>query len=151
MVMANTFNTMVQAVDKYQEQSREWMDRLLAAAKPRAVYGEPVTSGNYTVITASEVTAGGGFGYGFGGGSAPASTSDQTPGQEQENAGGGVGIGGGGGSSGRPVAAIIVGPDGVRVEPVVDATKIALAVFTTVGAMGLMLGRMRRMSQRPAQ
>jgi len=148
--MANTFDTMVQEVDKYQEQSQEWMDRLLAAAKPRAVFGEPMTSGDYTIITASEVTAGGGFGYGFGGGSTPASTPGQTPSQEQENAGGGVGIGGGGGSSGRPVAAIIIGPDGVRVEPVVDATKIALAVFTTVGAMCLMLVRMRRMSRRPA-
>ncbi len=146
--MTNTFNTMAEAMDKYQEQSREWMDKLLAAAKPRAVYGEPITSGNYTVVTASEVTAGGGFGYGFGGGSAPASAPGQTPGQERENEGGGGGGGGGGGSSGRPVATIIIGPEGVRVEPVIDATKIALAIFTTVGAMWMMLGRMRRMSQR---
>jgi uncharacterized spore protein YtfJ len=144
--MTNTFDTMAQSMDKYQEQSREWMDKLLAAARPRAVYGEPITSGDYTVVTASEVTAGGGFGYGFGGGSAPAAASGQTPGQEQENVGGGGGIGGGGGSSGRPVAAIIIGPDGVRVEPVIDATKVVLAVFTTVGAMAMMLGRMRRMS-----
>ena len=145
--MTNTFNTMAQTMDKYQEQSREWMDKLLAAAKPRAVYGEPITSGNYTIVTASEVTAGGGFGYGFGGGSAPASTPGQTPDQEQENAGGGGGIGGGGGSSGRPVAAIIIGPEGVRVEPVIDTTKIALAIFTTVGAMWMMLGRMRQLSK----
>jgi uncharacterized spore protein YtfJ len=145
--MTNTFNTMAQAMDKYQEQSREWMDKLLAAAQPRAVYGEPITSGNYTIVTASEVTAGGGFGYGFGGGSAPASSSGQTSGQEQENEGGGGGIGGGGGSSGRPVATIIIGPEGVRVEPVIDATKIAIAIFTTVGAMSMMLGRMRRMSR----
>ncbi len=146
--MTNTFSTMAEAMDKYQEQSQEWMDKLLAAAKPRSVYGEPITSGGYTVVTASEVTAGGGFGYGFGGGSAPASAPGQTPGQERENVGGGGGIGGGGGSSGRPVAAIVVGPEGVRVEPVIDATKIALAIFTTVGAMWMMLGRMRRMSQR---
>jgi len=145
--MTNTFNTMAQAMDKYQEQSREWMDKLLSAARPRAVYGDPITSGNYTIVPASEVTAGGGFGYGFGGGSAPASAPGQTAGQEQENAGGGGGIGGGGGSSGRPVATIIIGPEGVRVEPVIDATKIALAIFTTVGAMSLMLERMRRMSQ----
>jgi len=145
--MTDTFNAMAQDMDKYQEQSREWMDKLLAAAKPRAVYGEPITSGNYTVITASEVTAGGGFGYGFGGGSAPASAPGPTPGQEQEKVGGGGGIGGGGGSAGRPVATIIIGPEGVRVEPVIDATKIALAIFTTVGAMWMMLGRMRRMSK----
>jgi uncharacterized spore protein YtfJ len=91
--------------------------------------------------------AGGGFGYGFGGGSAPAAPPGQTPGQEQEDVGGGGGIGGGGGSSGRPVAAIVIGPEGVRVKPVTDATKIALAIFTTVGAMAMMLGRMRRLSK----
>ncbi len=146
--MTDTFNTMAQTMDKYQEQSREWMEKLFAAAKPRAVYGEPITSGNYTIVTASEVTAGGGFGYGFGGGSAPASAPGQTPGQAQENVGGGGGIGGGGGSSGRPVATIIIGPEGVRVEPVVDATKLAIAIFTTVGAMAMMMRRMRRMSKR---
>ena len=145
--MTNTIDTMAEAMDKYQEQSREWMDKLLAAAKPRAVYGEPITSGGYTVVTASEVTAGGGFGYGFGGGSEPASAPGQTPDQERENVGGGGGIGGGGGSSGRPVAAIVIGPEGVRVEPVIDTTKIALAIFTTVGAMWMMLGRMRRLSK----
>jgi uncharacterized spore protein YtfJ len=145
--MTNTINTMAEAMDKYQEQSREWMDKLFAAAKPRAVYGEPITSGGYTVVTASEVTAGGGFGYGFGGGSKPESAPGQTPDQEQEKVGGGGGIGGGGGSSGRPVAAIIIGPEGVRVKPVIDTTKIALAIFTTVGAMWMMLGRMRQLSK----
>jgi len=33
------------------------------------------------------------------------------------------------------VAAILIGPDGVRVEPIVDPTKIAIAFFTTIGAM----------------
>ena len=43
---------------------------------------------------------------------------------------------------GRPVAAITIGPDGVSVEPIVDATKIAIALFTTIGAMALMFSRM---------
>jgi hypothetical protein len=34
-------------------------------------------------------------------------------------------------AKGRPVAAIVVTPDAVYVEPVVDATKIALAGLTT--------------------
>ncbi len=146
--MTNSFNALTQSMDKYQEQSREWMEKLFAAAKSRAVYGEPVSSAGHTVITASEVTTGGGFGYGFGGGSAPVPAAEQAPGQEQENAGGGGGIGGGGGSSGRPVAAIIIGPEGVRVEPVVDVTKLGLALFTTVGAMLMMLGQMRRAGKR---
>ena len=146
--MSSTLDNMVQSVDKYQEQGQEWMEKLLAAAQPGAVFGEPVISGNYTIITASEIGAGGGFGFGGGGGVSPAATSGETPDEKQEDAGGGAGIGGGGGSSGRPVAAIIIGPEGVRVEPVVDVTKIALAVFTTAGAMLMMLGRMRRMSRR---
>jgi hypothetical protein len=44
----------------------------------------------------------------------------------------------------RPVAVISVGPDGVDVEPVVDVTKLGLALFTALGAMFLMFGRMRR-------
>jgi len=145
--MGSTLDEMIHSVDKYQEQGQAWMEKLLAAARPGAVFGEPVTAGNYTIITASEIGAGGGFGFGAGGGVSPAATSE-TPGEEQEDSGGGSGIGGGGGSMGRPVAAIIIGPEGVRVEPVVDATKIALAVFTTAGAMLMMLGRMNKMSRR---
>jgi uncharacterized spore protein YtfJ len=64
--------------------------------------------------------------------------------------GSGVGYGGGGGgvTMGRPVAAIIIGPDGVTVEPIVDATKIAIALFTTIGAMALMFSRMMKLSQK---
>jgi hypothetical protein len=45
---------------------------------------------------------------------------------------------------GRPVAVIAVGPAGVQVIPVVDRTKIAIAMFTTLGSMLILLGRMRR-------
>ena len=39
---------------------------------------------------------------------------------------------------------IISTPDGVRVEPVVDTTKIALAFVTALGFMFSMALRMRR-------
>ena len=45
------------------------------------------------------------------------------------------------------LAVINIGPEGVCVEPVVDATKIALAFFTTLGSMLFMLGKMRRASR----
>jgi hypothetical protein len=44
----------------------------------------------------------------------------------------------------RPVAAIIISPGGVRVEPIVDVTKIVLAVFTTLGFIATMFTRMSR-------
>jgi hypothetical protein len=40
------------------------------------------------------------------------------------------------------VAVIISSPEGVRVEPVVDVTKISLALFTTLGFMVGMYLRM---------
>ena len=39
---------------------------------------------------------------------------------------------------GRPVAAIVITPDGVEVKPLLDVTKVTLAALTAVGAMGLL-------------
>jgi len=61
---------------------------------------------------------------------------------------GGSGVGMGGGASARPVAVVVIGPEGVEVKPVFDATKIGIALATTLGAMLLMLGRMRKAGRR---
>jgi len=121
-----------------QKAANELMTRLFDITKPEAIYSQPVTKGEYTVITASELTAGLGVGYGGGGG------SGNNPEGNESGVGYGGGGGGGGGTLARPVAAIIIGPDGVRVEPVVDVTKIAIALFTAFGAMWMALSRMRR-------
>lgn len=113
------------AAARTSEQAFGVIGRLFDVAQPNAVFGKPVEQGQYTVITASELAVGMGIGVGLGG---------ATEGDESTNGGGGGG-GGGGASMGRPVAAILIGPDGVRVEPIVDPTKIALAFFTTIGAM----------------
>ena len=97
-----------------------------------------------------------GFGFGSGGGtgSAPdrSSSASQTDAQDQENEAGGSGGGGGGGGGGlavgRPVAVISIGPRGVRVEPVMDITKIALAFITMLGGMLVVFNKMRRVSKR---
>jgi uncharacterized spore protein YtfJ len=115
-------------------------ERIYSAAQPGAVYSEAVVAGSHTVITASEVTAGGGFGFGQGHG--PADT-----GQESNQAPGGVGGGGGGGSMGRPVAVITIGPEGVTVKPVVDATKIALAAVTAWAAVAATVIRLTKRSR----
>jgi uncharacterized spore protein YtfJ len=154
------------SVLKTQEQGLDLLEKLIATARPTAVFGQPVTSGDYTVISVAEVSCGMGVGFGGGGSNDGAAKSepaveeiaiegetteeveaqpDRTP---QSPAGGhGVGGGGGGFSTGRPVATISIGPDGVHVEPVVDVTKIGLAFFTTIGAMALMFSKMRRMSK----
>lgn len=130
----------------------ELVGRLFDVAKPGAVFSDPVEKEGYTVITASEVTVGMGFGQGFGGGSGPASHDGDaatTPMIDEDEDAGGFGGGGGGGgfSAGRPVAVISIGPDGVKWEPIVDVTKIALAFFTTFGSMLLMFGRMQKASK----
>ena len=119
-------------------QTDEFFGRILAAAQPSAVFSAPVVSGAYTVITASEVFAGGGFGFGSGVGAAEHS------GQPEPGTPSGTGGGGGGGSHSRPVAAIIIGPDGVKVRPIVDATRIALAVMAAAGGVAFMALRIAR-------
>jgi uncharacterized spore protein YtfJ len=151
------------SVIKTQEQSLDLLEKLIATARPTAVFGQPVTGGDYTVINVAEVSCGMGVGFGGGGGTG-ADDEDQgikgrhdavapTEGDEGLKSRhdilpptGGYGIGGGGGgfSTARPVAAISIGPDGVHIEPVVDVTKIGLAFFTTLGAMALMFSNMRK-------
>jgi uncharacterized spore protein YtfJ len=121
-----------------QERSFPILEKVFAAAQPGAVFGAPLSADGYTIITACEIAAGGGFGSGLG--SAPAPQANEAAGTQ--NVGGGAG--GGGGAQGRPVAVIIVGPDGVSVKPIVDPTKIALAAITAWGAMAMLLGRMSR-------
>ncbi len=90
-------------------------------ADVNAIFGEPVTVGERTIIPVAKV--GYGFGVGFGYDSSP----DDDEGEGESEA---AGESGGGGSSGgvqaRPFAVIEVTPDGMRVESIVDEQKLAL-------------------------
>jgi uncharacterized spore protein YtfJ len=144
----DTFGRTVADPQAVRDMSHEFVEKIFAGAQPGTVFSAPVVSGDYTIITASEVMAGGGFGFGYGSGSIP--TPEQQGGEagpaptSQDGTGSGGGGGGGGGSSGRPVAAIVIGPDGVKVEPVVDATKIALAAIGAWLSIALLLARRAR-------
>jgi uncharacterized spore protein YtfJ len=89
------------------------------------VFGAPVTVGDRVIIPVAETGMGGGLGMGQGpqrkdGESGPISI--------------GLSAGGGGGASSRPVAVVVVTPDRVRVEPIFDLSKIALAgIANSVG------------------
>jgi len=122
--------------------------RLFDVVHNSSIFGAPVVAGAHTVITASEFTVGMGAGWGGGGGFAP---EENTEGAEVGSAGTGGGGGGGGSSMARPVAAIIIGPQGVRVEPIVDPTKIAIAFFTTFFGMMITLANARRFARRAAR
>lgn len=125
---ASTLNTQTQAI--------EVLEKLFAVTQPGVIFSAPVKVGDYTVITASEISIGMGLGMGSGGGT-----------DEEGSGGSGSGVGGGGGSMGRPVAAISIGRDGVHVEPIVDMTKIAIALFTALGAMFMAWRAMRKASK----
>ena len=121
-----------------QKAANELIGKLFDVTRPDAVYGQPVSVGEHTIITASEYVAGMGVGYGGGGGTSPAQGDDVN-----ETGGYGTGGGGGGSTLARPVATIIVSPGGVRVEPIVDVTKIAITMFTALGAMAMALRKMK--------
>ena len=142
--MNEEYNQAFASATKSQEDVAQLMAKLIGMAQPSTVYSAPLQVEQRTIVTACEVSMGIGFGMGSGGGMAPPPDGGEQP-SGGANAGGmGGGGGGGGGGMARPVAVISIGPDGVHVEPIVDATKIALALFTTIGSMFFMLGRMRR-------
>lgn len=120
------------------EMYQDTMEEFLAAADVRVVYGEPIQHDDTMIIPTAEVLCGLGFGVGSGSG-----TSTDNP--DKPAQGSGSGGGGGGRILSRPVAVVVASPEGVRVEPVVDITKIALAGLT---ALGFMVGMMFRMSSR---
>ena len=127
------------ALPKSMDMVKDTMDKFLSAASVNAVYGEPIQSGDALIIPTAEVLSGMGFGMGLGVGNNAAKDEQGKP---VQNSGGGGGGGGGGRVLSRPVAVVIASPDGVRVEPVVDVTKVALAALT---AGGFILGMLLRM------
>jgi uncharacterized spore protein YtfJ len=110
------------------------MSQLVNVARADAVFGQPIERGNAIVIPCSEVSAGLGMGSGSG------------PIDEKGNSTGG-GYGAGGGARGRPIAAIVITSDGVRVEPIMDMTKIALAALSTGAFMLFWLSRLSRITR----
>ncbi len=97
----------------------------LLGGRQDLVFGDPVAVGPYTVITAAEVATDRGIEPGSG----------LQPRRLLANA---VIRGlAGGGTRGRPVAVVVIGPDGVRIRPVVDVTRVALAGVAASTAIGL--------------
>ncbi len=115
----------IRGFERSLDQVEHTLDRFLEVADVDTVFGEPVRQGETTIVPAAEVITGFGFGFGRG------SDSSEAPRHE----GGGGGGGGGGSVLARPVAVVVASPQGVRVEPVIDFTKVALAAITAGGFM----------------
>ena len=122
---------------------QDTLGEFLQSASVDAVYGTPIQDGDTIIIPAAEVLTVMGFGVGSGRGTG---FSKETDSEEEQSDGVSEGSGSGGGGGGRvlarPAAVIISTPEGVRVEPVVDVTKLGLAALTAAGFMVGMLLRM---------
>jgi uncharacterized spore protein YtfJ len=105
------------------------------AGSGEGAVGAPVAVGDRTVIPLIETFASGGFGGGSG------------LGTDGGNEGSGAGGGGGGIGRSRAIAIADVGPDGVKVRPVVDLTGLALPAVSALAAL-LMRGAGRRRRRR---
>jgi uncharacterized spore protein YtfJ len=118
-------------------------DNFLESAGHKSVFAEPIAAEGSTVIGAAETMMGwgGGGGGSFKMGEGPIATDSEGPEADARPPGDDFGGGAGGGAYTRPVAVIVIDDDGVRVEPVVDATKIALAAITAFGSMFFMIAR----------
>jgi len=145
--MSDEMNRVIESTEHAHERVIGLVERLTEVARPGAVFGEPMTAGANTVVTASEVFVAMGYGFGIGGGRPQ---QEEETGTQSEIHGGkvpsgyGGGGGGGGSSKGRPVAVITLNPEGVRIEPVLDLTKIGLAILMVLGSLLVMAGRLRR-------
>jgi uncharacterized spore protein YtfJ len=117
-----------QAIDMAQET----MEAFIETANVSKVYGEPIQYEDTLILPAAEVLAVAGFGAGYGSGG------------PEDVGGAGGGAGGGGRTFSRPVAVVIANKTEVRVEPVVDPTKIAMTMFTALGFMVATIARMKR-------
>jgi len=137
---------MTSQVVRSQQEGVKLLNQLMEVAQPERVFAAPISEGGYTLINTSEVMTGMGFGFGMGQGETRPGEGQVTEAGETAEEEKGVGGGGGGGgyAMARPVAVISVGPAGVEVIPVVDRTKLGIAMLTTLGTMLFMLGRMRR-------
>jgi len=122
---------------------QDTLGEFLQSASVDAVYGTPIQDGDTLIIPAAEVLTVMGFGVGSGRGTGFSKETDSEEDKSDEiSEGSGSGGGGGGRVLSRPAAVIISTPEGVRVEPVVDVTKLGLAALTAAGFMVGMLIRM---------
>ncbi|UCF61582.1 MAG: hypothetical protein JSV37_02555 [Anaerolineaceae bacterium] len=113
------------------EMTEDVIGKLLDTSGSSVVYGRPIKQGDVTLIPAAEVIAGVGFGSGF------------LFGQSSEDDDRSMPLAGGAGRTfSRPVAVVIISPEGVRIEPVRDRTKVLLAALTAGGFMAATLLRM---------
>ena len=115
-------------------------DRFISTARAESCFGQPVQVGDKTIIPAAEVVSVVGFGVGYGDMEDEGNSKKDAPGN-----GGGGGVGGM--IRSRAVAVVVVTPDSVTIEPVIDATQVAMAGIAATAFVGYWLVRMMKATE----
>jgi uncharacterized spore protein YtfJ len=119
-----------------------------------ACFGAPVERNGHTIIPVARVAFGYGAGFGRGTGTGRGHGENGAAGGD---GGSGEGGGGGGGGSSTPVAIIDVSGTDVRIEPIIDQTRISVSgmvlggwvlfwLFFTVRTVARQTAKTRRMA-----
>jgi uncharacterized spore protein YtfJ len=104
-------------------------DSVLGQANVKAIYGEPVSAHEKTIIPVAKIM----YGYGAGAGTGGVGNTNTR----------GEGGGGGGGVRAVPVGVIEVSHQQTRFVPITDRKKLSGAVLAGIG-LGMWLGWRRR-------
>lgn len=120
-------------VERVGDRAERMLARFTEGLSADVVFGNAERVGDRVVITAAAVERGGGWGFGAGRG-----------GDDEQGEGDGGGGGGGGRAEARPVAAIDIGPNGVDIRPIVDVTKVGIALIASLVTIWRLTRRGRR-------
>lgn len=104
-------------------------ESVLGQASVKAIYGEPISAHEKTIIPVAKIM------YGYGAGAGTGGLGDSSP--------RGEGGGGGGGVRAVPVGVIEVSKAATRFVPITDRKKLAGTLLTGIG-LGILFGRRRR-------
>ncbi len=106
------------------------IEQMLERLNVNSVFGQPSREGDVTVIPVAEMRLGFGYGSGYGPNREPGAMVKQNGQNGASDEGAGSGGGGGGGVT--PRGYVQITQLGVRFEPIIDQTRIALASFALV-------------------
>ena len=104
-------------------------ESVLAQANVKAIYGEPVSAQEKTIIPVAKIM------YGYGAGAGSGGVGETKP--------RGEGGGGGGGVRAVPVGVVEVSKEGTRFVSITDRKKLAGTLLAGIG-LGVLLARRRR-------
>ena len=116
----------------------EPIEKMVDALGVGAVFGEPIREGDVTVVPVAEVRFT--FGYGYGSGRGRGEETEGSPSTAEQGSGGGSGAGGRASAKGY----VRISADGVRFEPVLDVTRLALAGIAFAAWSVFWIGRTMR-------